>query len=103
MKAGDDEAARERLKAIDGMPLLDITEEVERLASSILVSGVIPSKAATDAAHIAIATVHQMEYLMTPNCVHIANAAITKEVAKICRQRGFECPVICTPEELLGE
>jgi len=103
VKAGDDEAARERLKAIDGMPLLDITEEVERLASSILVSGVIPSKAATDAAHIAIATVHQMEYLMTWNCVHIANAAITKEVAKICRQRGFECPVICTPEELLGE
>lgn len=103
VKAGDDEAARERLKVIDGMPLLDITYEVERVASRILVSGLIPSKAATDAAHIAIATVHEMDYLMTWNCVHLANAAITKEVAKICRQQGFECPVICTPEELLGE
>jgi hypothetical protein len=103
VKAGDDEAARERLKVIDGMPLLDITYEVERVASRILVSGLIPTKAATDAAHIAIATVHEMDYLMTWNCVHLANAAITKEVAKICRQQGFECPVICTPEELLGE
>ena len=103
VKAGDDEAARERLKVIDGMPLLDITYEVERVARRILVSGLIPSKAATDAAHIAIATVHEMDYLMTWNCVHLANAAITKEVAKICRQQGFECPVICTPEELLGE
>jgi len=102
-KAGDDEAARERLKAISGLPLLDITREVERLASRILASGVIPSKAATDAAHIAIATVHGMEFLMTWNCVHIANAGITKEVARICGQEGFECPVICTPEELLGE
>jgi hypothetical protein len=102
-KAGNDEAARERLKAIGGLPLLDITEEVERLAIRILTSGVIPKKAATDAAHIAIATVHGMEYLMTWNCVHLANAIITKAVARICRQEGFECPIICTPEELLGE
>ena len=102
-KAGNDEAARERLKAIGDLPLLDITEEVERLAIRILTSGVIPKKAATDAAHIAIATVHGMEYLMTWNCVHLANAIITKAVARICRQEGFECPIICTPEELLGE
>jgi len=44
-----------------------------------------------------------MEFLMTWNCVHIANAEITKQVAKICGQEGFECPVICTPEELSGE
>jgi len=102
-KAGNDEAARERLKAIGGLPLLDITEKVGRLAIRILTSGVIPKKAATNAAHIAIATVHGMEYLMTWNCVHLANAIITKAVARICRQEGFECPIICTPEELLGE
>lgn len=102
-KTGNDEAAGERLKAIRGLPLLDITKEVESLAIRILTSGVIPAKAATDAAHIAIATVHRMEYLMTWNCVHLANATITKSVARICWQEGFECPVICTPEELLGE
>jgi hypothetical protein len=57
-------------------------------------------KAATDAAHIAIATVHGMDFLLTWNCVHIANAVIAKAVANTCRQHGFECPFICTPEEL---
>lgn len=102
-KAGDDEAARERLKAIRGLPLLDITKEVESLAIRLLASQVIPSKASTDAAHIAIAAVHGIDYLMTWNCVHLANATITKTLERICGQEGFECPIICTPEELLGE
>jgi hypothetical protein len=101
--SGDPGAARERLKVIQHLPLLDITPDVVVLASSILASGSIPRKAATDAAHIAIAAVHSMEFLITWNCVHIANAVIAKGLARICRQHGFECPVICTPEELLGE
>lgn len=101
--AGDHEAARERLKVIQDFPLIDITPEVGALASGILVAGIIPRKAATDAAHIAIAAVHGMDFLVTWNCVHIANAVIAKAVANICREHGCECPVICTPEELLGE
>jgi hypothetical protein len=73
------------------------------LASGILISGKIPCKAATDAAHIAIAAVHGMDFLVTRNCVHIANAAILKSLASICREHGCECNVVCTPEGLLGE
>ena len=102
-KAGDPEAARDRMKAIRDLPLLDITPEVEVLAVGLLASRVIPRRAATDAAHIAIAAVHGMDFLMTWNCVHLANAAIAKAVAGVCRQHGLDCPVICTPEELLGE
>ena len=102
-KAGDSDAARERLKAIKGFPLLDITQEVETLTTRIVDSGVIPPKAATDAAHLAVAAVHGMEFLMTWNCAHLANAVIAKAVARVCGQHGFQCPVICTPEELLGE
>ena len=102
-KAGDAEAARDKMKAIGHLPLLDITPEVEVLAVSLLESRVIPRKAATDAAHIAIAAVHGMDFLMTWNCVHLANAAIAKAVAGICEEHGLDCPVICTPEELLGE
>lgn len=101
--AGDPGAVRERLMVIKDFPLLDITPEVGLVASGILTSGILPRKAATDAAHIAIAAVHGMDFLMTWNCVHIANAVIAKAVAKICTQHGFDCPVICTPEELLGE
>ena len=101
--AGDPVAALKRLKVLQGLSLLDITPEVAELASSILASGIIPRKAATDAAHIAIAAVHGMDFLVTWNCLHIANAAIAKSLAFICREHAGECPVICTPEELMGE
>ncbi|MHB8655701.1 MAG: type II toxin-antitoxin system VapC family toxin [Terriglobia bacterium] len=98
--AGDSGAARERMLAIRDFPVLDITPEVVLLASAILASGILPRKAATDAAHIAIAAVHGMDFLLTWNCTHIANAFVAKAVARTCRQQGWECPVICTPEEL---
>lgn len=101
--AGDPVAARERLKIVQPLSLLDITPGVAELASSILASGKIPHKAATDAAHIAIAAVHGMDFLVTWNCVHIANAVIAKALVSLCREHGYECPVICTPEELFGE
>jgi hypothetical protein len=85
------------------LPLLDITPEVTELASHILASGKIPRKAAADAAHIAIAAVHRMDFLLTWNCVHIANATNARALALICREHGCDCPVICTPEELMGE
>ena len=99
--AGDPVAARQRLKVLQSLPLLDITPEVAELTSGILASGKIPRRAATDAAHIAIAAVHGMDFLVTCICVHIANAAIVKALASICRQHGCECPVICTPEGVL--
>ncbi len=101
--AGDPAAARERLKAIEKLPLLEITPQAGDLASDILASRIIPRKAATDAAHIAIAAVHGVDFLITWNCVHIANAAIIRRLVSICRKHACECPVICTPEELFGE
>lgn len=103
VSAGDSIAARERLAVIAGLPLLDITPDIAELASHILAARIIPRKAATDAAHIAIAAVHGMDFLLTWNCVHIANAAIMKGLVALCRKHAFECPVICTPEELFGE
>ena len=101
--AGDPIAASTRLSVIQDLPQLDITPEVSTLAGAILASGRLPRNAATDAAHIAVAAVHGMDFLLTWNCVHIANASITRALALTCRDQGFECPVICTPEELLGE
>ena len=103
VSAGDPAAARERLKTVKDVPLLDITPEVTELASGILASGKVPRKAAADAAHIAIAAVHGMDFLMTWNCVHIANATNARALALICGEHGFDCPIICTPEELMGE
>lgn len=100
VRAGDPAAARERVRIVRDFAILDITPEVGELASAILGAGILPRKAATDAAHIAIAAVHGMDFLLTWNCVHLANAVIAKAVAKVCRQHNWESPVICTPEEL---
>ena len=86
-----------------GIPLLDIVPEVEELASRILATRIIPRKAATDAAHIAVAAVHGMDFLVTWNCSHIANATNARALSLLCSERGYVCPVICTPEALMGE
>lgn len=100
--AGDSEAARARLATIRGLPLLDITEDVDELATSLLAALALPPKAATDAAHIAVAAVHGMHFLLTWNCAHIANAEMASAIQHVCQEHGLACPVICTPEELMG-
>jgi hypothetical protein len=102
VSAEDPAAARERLKMLKGLPLLDITSEVTALASRILASGKIPLKAAADAAHIAVAAVHGMDFLVKWNCVHIANATNARALALICREQACDCPVICTPRRTHG-
>jgi predicted nucleic acid-binding protein len=100
--AGDVEAARERLAALQGLPILDVNEEVVALARGLSIDLALPKKAITDAAHIATAAVHEMHFLLTWNCAHIANAEMFGAIERVCREHGFACPVICTPEELMG-
>ena len=98
---GDPIQAKRRINEVKGIPLLGITDEVSMLADDLIKSGVIPKKAATDSAHIALAAVHGMDFLLTWNCTHIANAAIIRKIERICQENRYTCPVICTPEELL--
>ena len=100
---GDKLLANERLHLLKGLSVLDVLPEVADLARSILELGFIPKRAGADATHIAIAAVHGVDFLMTWNCKHMANAAIARRVEQTCERHGFECPVICTPYALLGE
>lgn len=100
--AGDPDAARRRLRALDGLPSLDVTEEVADLAEALIIGVPFPPKAAVDAVHIAAAVVNRLDYLVTWNCTHLANAEMRKRVEQVCRSRGYEPVVICTPEELMG-
>ena len=94
-------ASEKRMEAIKMFPLLEITEEVIDLADIIIVEKIIPKKAVRDALHIAVATFHEMSFLLSWNCKHIVNAEISKRLRKTVSDAGFELPVICTPEELL--
>jgi len=99
--AGDEEAAQRRVEAITGLPELDVSEQAEALAAKLLAGAALPEKAKTDALHIAVAAVHGVDYLLTWNCKHIANAAMRPRIEAICRAAGYEPPVICTPLELM--
>jgi predicted nucleic acid-binding protein len=98
---GDVIAARARLEAISGYPVLRVNPVAQRLADSILRSAVLPSKAAADALHISLAAVNGMNFLITWNCTHIANGFVLQSVNMLCRDAGFEPPIVCTPEELM--
>jgi hypothetical protein len=68
-----------------------------------MVPVVFPAKASEDAMHISIATVHFMDYLLTWNCRHIANPEIQARIAEHFQRQGLFLPLICTPEELIGD
>ncbi len=102
VKAGDPQAAQRRVELIDNLPMLVLTPDVDLLVNAILQSKILPAKAARDVIHISVTSVHEIDYLLTWNCTHIANPTIMKELRKIVTRFGYDFPVICTPEELLG-
>jgi len=101
--AGDPDAAQRRLAVLQPFPRLDITDEVEALAARLIAAVPLPLKAQMDALHIAAAAVHHMDYLLTWNCTHIANATLRSRIESVCRAAGYEPPVVCTPQEMLEE
>ncbi len=100
--SGDPDAAQKRLGVLKSVPLLLINERALQIAEALVELKIVPEKAAIDALHIAIATVHSMDYLLTWNCRHIANPEIQRGIAAYVERIGLHLPFICTPEELLG-
>jgi hypothetical protein len=103
IQQGDPRMAAKRLETLEGMPVLEVTEATAELIRRIMATGVLPPKAARDAAHVAVATTGGMDYLLTWNCRHIANAILRSSMIAVCEASGYEMPVICTPSELTQE
>ena len=100
---GDPDAAQRRLSVLADIRSLEMNQQVVDLANVFMRERALPTTSAEDAVHIAIATVHEMDYLLTWNCKHIANAEIRKAINTACQNAGYTAPTICTPEELLGD
>ncbi len=103
IKKGDPNAAAARLAALAECQILTMDDEVMRLGETIVRTRLIPACAYNDALHVAVAARHGIDYLLTWNCRHLANATISERVRMACRIAGYEPPVICTPHSLLGE
>lgn len=100
---GDQSAAAERLRAVADLDLLAINPEAHRLTSALLSRGAVPQTEPRDAAHIALAAVHGIEYLVTWNFRHIANPSTRRKIDEVIVSTGFRPPIICSPEELSEE
>jgi len=100
---GEAEMARQRLKLLRGVPLLELNAAANDLGREVLRSGLLPASADGDAAHIALATVHEMDILLTWNCRHIANVAIQQRLRRLVEQSGYTLPSLAMPEEFMND
>ncbi|MCP4270228.1 MAG: type II toxin-antitoxin system VapC family toxin [Candidatus Brocadiaceae bacterium] len=100
---GDHAAAQKRLRIIEKFPILDLTENCFILAQKLIQFKAVPQNYPEDALHIAVATINGMDFILTWNFVHINNAETKRKIETTIREYEYECPVICTPEELMGE
>ena len=98
---GDPEAVQRRLAAIEGFPALEISDEALSLSQNLMDKGPMPKEYPDDALHIAICALNGIDYLVTWNCTHLANATIRRHLERFLERAGYTCPVICTPEELM--
>jgi predicted nucleic acid-binding protein len=99
MSMGDPDAVLKRLDAVKGFAKLELIEDVEKMMEVYMKELKIPPKAFRDALHLAFASVHGIDYLVTWNCTHIANVNIIKKVMRINDKFNVSIPIICTPEE----
>lgn len=99
--AGDPSAAARRMAYIDPLPELDVPDEMEQLESKLIGLFQLPERAATDASHLAMAILHRMDYLLTWNCKHLANAALQRALHRHCLENQLHFPIVCTPESLI--
>ncbi len=97
---GDPDQARQRLEALADFTVLEMTEEVERATAVYVDKLPLPERAFRDGAHLAFACVCDIDYLVTWNCAHMANAMMRRRLEKINSQENLATSVICTPEEL---
>ena len=100
---GDDAAIQDRLSAIQRIPILARRREIEALAGQYVENGIVPASSPGDAAHLAFACFYEIDLLATWNFKHLANALVRKRLREFNERAGFYTPIICTPEELLGE
>lgn len=100
--AGDPAAAAKRLALIQALPIVPIDDAVRALARELVALSIMPHKAAADALHVATAAVAGVQYRLTLNCSHIANARELPRIYRLLDDRGFRRLLICTPAEFLG-
>ena len=100
---GDPAMAAARLALLRGIRVLPVTAAAADVARMLVSAGLVPAIAAPDAVHIALASAHQIDFLVTWNFKHIANPHTRERMRAQINQMGHHMPEMCSPEELLND
>jgi len=99
---GDPDAAIRRLEMLRGIPVLPVNPDADVVADEIVRRSMMPPSARVDALHVAVSALAGVQYLLTLNCKHIANARELPRIYRLLDELGLSGMVICTPLEFLG-
>jgi predicted nucleic acid-binding protein len=99
--AGDEQAAEKRIQSLQDIEILPLFPEIEFLAEKISSALNIPAAARMDAFHLACAVFHEIDYLLTWNCAHLANGPRLKLLARFLQAESLWQPLVCTPNEMI--
>ena len=101
IRRGDAMRAKKRLAVVAQLTKLSNTPRADALTQQLLAAGAVPKNAALDAEHIAIATVHGVDYLVSWNHKHLVNVHQLRRINRVCEAAGFRPVIICTPTTLM--
>lgn len=93
----------EIISLVKGIPLLEVTQEIEDIANIYMINHLMPKEDFGDAFHTALTSFYKIDYLLTWNCAHLANEHKQEHLRVINTRLGLFIPRITTPMMLLGE
>ncbi|MFQ5664709.1 MAG: type II toxin-antitoxin system VapC family toxin [Terriglobia bacterium] len=103
LSRGDFPAREDCLRLIEPLPLVPIEPAVAEIVRTYIARQVMPSSPVGDALHLALASHHRCDFLITWNCRHLANANKFDHIRRVNVMLGLFVPAIVTPLELLGD
>ena len=102
LQRGSSEKTAERVALVAGLPLLEITDAVERIVAAYIEKRVMPNDPGGDALHLAIASYYQIDVLLTWNCRHLANPNKMEQIRAVNQKLGLPMPLLTTPLNYVG-
>jgi hypothetical protein len=103
LEGGIPEHAEARLALVRELPLLPIDSAVGEIVDAYIRHKLMPANPRGDALHLALASYHKCDFLLTWNCLHLANANKFGHIRRVNTLLGLFAPTLSTPLELLGD
>lgn len=103
LSAGDYATRDKVLALVDTLPLLPVEPETTEIVEAYVRHRVMPEDPLGDALHLALASSHKCDFLLTWNCNHLANANKFAHIKRVNTLLGLYVPMLVTPLELLGD